>query len=58
MTKESTDPTPEQRIKALEKQLEESQLKAKFFESVVDVLKKDYGVTVAKKRYTKSSSKK
>lgn len=47
--------TPEQRIKELEKQLAESQQKAEFFEAVVDVLKKDYGVRVTKKPPGKSS---
>ena len=42
--------TPEQRIKELEKQLADTQQKAEFFEAVVDVLKKDYGVRVTKKR--------
>lgn len=41
--------TPEQRIKELEKQLAESELKAQFFESVVDVLENDYGLRVSKK---------
>ena len=41
--------TPEQRIKELEQQLEESRMKAEFFEAVVDVLKKDYGVRITKK---------
>ena len=47
--------TPEQRIKELEKQLADTQQKAEFFEAVVDVLKKDYGVRVTKKRPGKSS---
>lgn len=58
MSQQPTDLTPEQRIKQLEKQLEESRLKAEFFVTVVDVLKQDYGVTVVKKRYIKSSTKK
>lgn len=49
--------TPDQRIKELERQLAESQKKADFFEAVVDVLKKDYGVSVSKKPHTKSSKK-
>ena len=48
--------TPEQRIKQLEVQLREATQKARFFEAVVDVLKKDYGVTV-KKPVGKSSRK-
>ena len=50
--------TPEQRIKELEQQLAETQQKAEFFEAVVDVLKKDYGVRVTKKPPGKSSKRK
>lgn len=46
--KEAPPQTPEQRIKELEKQLELSQQKAQFFETVVNVLKKDYGISVKK----------
>jgi transposase-like protein len=49
--------TPEQKIKALEVQLRQAQEKAQFFEAVVDVLKKDYGVRVVKKPLGKSSRK-
>ena len=49
--------TPEQRIKELEQQLDEANQKAQFFESVVDVLQKDYGCRVVKKRSGKSSHK-
>ena len=56
-----TDPllplTPEQRIKELEEQLALSNQKAQFFESVVNVLKNDYGISVVKKRPGKSSHK-
>lgn len=56
-----TDPvrplTPEQRIKELEEQLAEANQKAQFFEAVVDVLKKDHGINVVKKRSGKSSPK-
>lgn len=48
--------TPEQRIKELEQQLELMSQKAQFFETVVDVLKNDYGVSVVK-RSGKSSRK-
>ncbi len=44
--------TPEQRIKELEQELALAKDKAEFFESVVDVLKKDYGVRIVKKRPT------
>lgn len=50
-------PTPEQRIKELEEQLRLSEQKAQFFKAVVDVLEKDYGVSVVKKRPGKSSRK-
>ena len=46
--------TPEQRIKELEQQLSETQQKAEFFEAVVDVLKRDYGIRVVKKPHGKS----
>lgn len=49
--------TPEQRIKELEQQLELMSQKAQFFETVVDVLKNDYGVSFLKKRSGKSSRK-
>ncbi|EMC2461228.1 transposase, partial [Vibrio alginolyticus] len=38
MTEFNSPPTPEQRIKELEKQLEDAQLKADFFEAVVNVM--------------------
>ncbi len=41
--------TPEQRIRELEEQLELANQKAEFFESVINVLKNDYGVSVVKK---------
>lgn len=49
--------TPEQRIKELEQQLELMSQKAEFFETVVGVLKNDYGVSIVKKRSGKSSRK-
>ena len=49
--------TPEQQIKSLQVQLAQAQERAKFFEAVVDVLKKDYGVRVVKKPVGKSSRK-
>jgi len=57
MSEPPSPPSPEQRIKELERQLAESSQKAQFFEAVVDVLKNDYGVTVVKKRSGKSSKK-
>ena len=47
--------TPEQRIKALEVQLRAAEEKARLFEAVIDVLKRDYGVKVVKKPSGKSS---
>lgn len=49
--------TPEQQIKALQVQLEEAQERARLFEAVIDVLRKDYGVRVVKKPLGKSSRK-
>ena len=49
--------TPEQRIKELKQQLQFVSQKAQFFEAVVDVLEKDYGVSIVKKRPSKSSRK-
>jgi len=49
--------TPEQKIKALEIQLQQAQEKAQLFEAMLDVLKKDYGVRVVKKPLGKSSRK-
>jgi len=49
--------TPEQKIKALEVELQQAQEKAQLFEAMLDVLKKDYGVRVVKKPLGKSSRK-
>ncbi|MBU9185980.1 IS3 family transposase [Burkholderia multivorans] len=49
MSKQDAKPlTPEQRIKELETQLREAQEKAALFEAVLDVMRKDYGITVKK----------
>lgn len=54
----STKPlTPEQQIKALQVELAQAKERAQFFEAVVDVLKKDYGVRVVKMPVGKSSRK-
>lgn len=53
--KSPTPLTPEQQIKALEVQLREANEKARLFEAMLDVLKKDYGVRVVKKPLGKSS---
>ncbi|EGU53182.1 ISVisp4 transposase OrfA [Vibrio nigripulchritudo ATCC 27043] len=49
MSEFNSPPTPEQRIKELEKQLEDAKLKADFFETVVNVMERDYGAKVTKK---------
>jgi len=46
MEAEKRPQTPEQRIKELEMQLKESNLKAQLFESMLDIIKTEYGVTV------------
>lgn len=55
--KTPTPLTPEQQIKALQVQLAQAQEKARLFEAVIDVLRKDYGVRVVKKPLGKSSTK-
>jgi transposase-like protein len=57
MSAQSSTQTPEQRIKELEQQLVETQQKADFFEAVVDVLKRDYGVSIVKKPRATSSKR-
>lgn len=57
MTEPALPLTPEQRIKELEEQLALSNQNAQFFEAVVNVLKNDYGISIAKKRPDKSSRK-
>ena len=49
MESEKQPQTPEQRIKELETQLKQSNLKAQLFESMLDIIKKEYGVSVPKK---------
>ena len=49
--------TPEQKIKALEVELQQAQEKAQLFEAMLEVLKKDYGVRVVKKPLGKSCRK-
>jgi transposase len=58
MAKKPLPQTPEQRIKELEQQLAQAQQKADFFEAVVDVLKRDYGVSIVKKPHGASSKPK
>lgn len=50
MSASSSQLTPEQRIKELEQELEETKLKADFFEAVVKVMDRDFGVRISKKR--------
>ncbi|MDQ9818935.1 IS3 family transposase [Acinetobacter bereziniae] len=50
--KQMSDPlplTPEQRIKELEQQLYETKRKAELFESIINILERDYGVSTNKK---------
>ena len=49
--------TPEQQVKALQVQLEQANEKARLFEAMLEVLKKDYGVRVVKKPLGKFSRK-
>ena len=49
--------TPEQRIKELEQQLYEVKRKAELFETIVDVLKRDHGVSIVKKPQRLASRK-
>lgn len=49
MTAEKRAQTPDQRIKELETQLKEANLKAQLFESMLDIIKTEYGVTLPKK---------
>ena len=49
--------TPEQRIKELEQQLADTKQRADFFEAVVDVINRDYRVSLVKKPQGKSSRK-
>ena len=49
MESEKQPQTPDQRIKELEIQLKEANLKAQLFESMLDIIKTEYGVTRPKK---------
>jgi transposase len=49
--------TPEQQVRALQVQLEQANEKARLFEAMLEVLKKDYGVRVVKKPLGKFSRK-
>jgi transposase-like protein len=58
MSKPPQPPTPEQRIKELETQLQQANQKTQLLEAMLDVIRKEYGVSLAKKRSGESSSKK
>ena len=45
--------TPEQKIKELEQELADTKMKAQFFEAIVEVLDKDFGVRITKKQRNK-----
>lgn len=49
MSESSIPLTPEQRIKELEQQLAATQQKAELFEEIVNILERDYGVSIVKK---------
>lgn len=49
--------TPEQRIKALEVELKEANLKAQLFEAMLDIIKTEYGVKLPKKPLSVSLKK-
>lgn len=51
-------PTPDQRIKQLETQLNEANAKARLFEAMLDVIRDEYGVKLPKKPLPASSRKK
>ena len=54
----SLPPTPEQRIKALEAELKDANLKAQLFEAMLEVIKTEYGVKLPKKPLSASLPKK
>ena len=59
MTKPLSLPlTPEQRIKALEAELKDANLKAQLFEAMLEIIKTEYGVKLPKKPLSASLQKK
>lgn len=59
MTKPPSLPqTPEQRIKALEAELKDANLKAQLFEAMLEIIKTEYGVKLPKKPLSASLPKK
>ena len=58
MTKKpALPPTPEQRIKALQVELKDANLKAQLFEAMLDIIKTEYGVKLPKKPLSASLKK-
>lgn len=57
MKKPALPQTPEQRIKALEVELKEANLKAQLFEAMLDIIKTEYGVKLPKKPLSVSLKK-
>ena len=58
MNNPPSNPTPDQRIKELETQLDEANAKARLFEAMLDVIRDEYGVKLPKKPLRASSRKK
>jgi transposase len=56
--KPSLPQTPEQRIKALEAELKDANLKAQLFEAMLEIIKTEYGVKLPKKPLSASLPKK
>lgn len=52
---EEQDPTPEQRIKELEKILEDEKAKNLIYKTMIDIVEKEYGLPVRKKFFAKQS---
>lgn len=49
------EPTPEQRIKELEKLLKEEKQRSLLYKTMVDIVEKEYGLSVRKKFQAKQS---
>jgi transposase len=57
VSKQEQPMTPDQRIKQLETALQQANEKAELLEAMLDVIRKEYGVKLPKKRSGESSSK-
>lgn len=57
MAEQTGKMTPEQKIKALEVELQETKLKAELFEAMLEVIRTEYGVKLPKKPLRRSSGK-